>query len=137
VVKSISVERREERFSLPWCSSYYLQTFQTSIIEDRKLLGVLGIQGCVVCIHEKLQIDPLRFVHIRPINLVHLLNLGNKRNGEGGFSCSQKEAKQWRIWKFNSWPLYGLKFFNRSVITVLYIERTIAKIWLSSILDYF
>jgi hypothetical protein len=45
---------------------------------------------------------------------------------EGGGSCTQNEAKQRRIWKTYSWPLSGLKFFNRSVITVLYVERTIA-----------
>jgi hypothetical protein len=36
---------------------------------------------------------------------------------EGGGSCTQKEAKQWRIWKPYSWSLSGLKFFNSSVIT--------------------
>jgi hypothetical protein len=45
--------------------------------------------------------------------------------GMGG-SRAQKEAKQRRIRKTYSWPLSGLKFFNRSVITVLYVERTIA-----------
>jgi hypothetical protein len=44
--------------------------------------------------------------------------------GEG--SRAQKEAKQWRIWKTYSWPLSELKFFNRSVIKVLYVERKIA-----------
>jgi hypothetical protein len=44
---------------------------------------------------------------------------------DGGY-CAQKEAKQWSIWKTFSWPLSGLKFFNRSVITVLYVESTIA-----------
>jgi hypothetical protein len=53
----------------------------TSILEDNKLLGVLGIQGWVVGIHEKLQLDPPRLVCIIHINLVHLLHLGNKRNG--------------------------------------------------------
>jgi hypothetical protein len=38
--------------------------------------------------HEKLQLDPLRLVRVRPINLVHLLHLGNKRNG-GGFSRAE------------------------------------------------
>jgi hypothetical protein len=38
---------------------------------------------------------------------------------------AQKEAKQWRIWKTYSWPLSGLKFFNRIVVIVLYVERTI------------
>jgi hypothetical protein len=50
-----------------------------------KLSGVLGIQGWVVWIHEKLQLDPFRLVLIRFINLVHLLllHLGIKRNGAG------------------------------------------------------
>jgi hypothetical protein len=75
----------------------------------------------------RLQLDPLRLVRIRLINLIHLLHLGNKRNwGEGGCSCAQKEAKQRRVWKTYSLPLSGLKFFNRSVITVLYIESKIA-----------
>jgi hypothetical protein len=52
-----------------------------SILEDIKLSGVLGIQGWVVWIHEKIQLDPLRVVRVRPINLVYLLHLGNKRNG--------------------------------------------------------
>jgi hypothetical protein len=56
-----------------------------SILEDSKLLGVLGTSSWVVCIHEKLQLDPLRLVRIRPINLVHLLHLGNKGNWGGGF----------------------------------------------------
>jgi hypothetical protein len=55
-----------------------------SILEDSKLSGILGASSWVVWIHEKLQLDPLRLVHIRPISFVHLLNLGNKRNG-GGF----------------------------------------------------
>jgi hypothetical protein len=45
---------------------------------------------------------------------------------EMGGSCAQKESKKQRIWKTYSWPSSGLKFFSRSVITVLYIERTIA-----------
>jgi hypothetical protein len=49
-----------------------------SILEDRKLSGVFGVW--VIWIHEELQLDPLRLVRVRPINLVHLLNLGNKRN---------------------------------------------------------
>jgi hypothetical protein len=93
-----------------------------SNLEDRKLSGILGASSWVIWIHEN---DPLRLVCVRPINLVHLLHLGNKRNG-GGDSSAQNEAKQWKIWKTYSWPLSGLKFFNRSMITVLYIERTIA-----------
>jgi hypothetical protein len=98
-----------------------------SILEDSKLSGVLGSSSWIVWIHEKLQLDPLRLVRIRPINLVRLLHLGNKRNGVGGGgSRAQKEAKQRRIWKTYSWPLSGLKFFNTNVITVLYVERMIA-----------
>jgi hypothetical protein len=97
--------------------------FLASILEDNKLLRVLG--GWVVWIHEKLQLDSLRLVRVRPINQVYLLHLGNKRNG-GGVSHSQKWARQRWIWKTYSWPLPGLKFSNRSVITVLYFERKIA-----------
>jgi hypothetical protein len=93
-----------------------------SILEDRKLLGVLGDSSWFVWIHEKLQLDPLRLVRVRLINPVHLLHFGSKRNGG---SCTQKEAKQRWIWKTYSWPLPGLKFFNRSVITVLYVEKKI------------
>jgi hypothetical protein len=53
---------------------------RASILEDSKLSGVLGIQGWLVWIHEELQLDPLKLVRVRPINLVHLLHLGNKRN---------------------------------------------------------
>jgi hypothetical protein len=53
-----------------------------SILEYSKLSRVLGVTSWVVWIHEKLQLDPLRLVHVRPINLVHLLHHGNKRNGE-------------------------------------------------------
>jgi hypothetical protein len=96
-----------------------------SIIEDSKLSGVLGASSWVVWIHEKLQVDPLRLVRVRSINLVHLLHLGNKRMG-GGDSCTKKEAKKWKIWKTYSWLLYGLIYFNRIVIKLLYVEKTIA-----------
>jgi hypothetical protein len=94
-----------------------------SILEDSKLSGVFRTSSWVVWIHEKLKLDPLRLVCVRPINLVHLLQLGNKRNGG---SRAQKEAKQRNIWKTYSWPLSGLIFFSRSVITGFYVERTIA-----------
>jgi hypothetical protein len=61
--------------------------FWVSILEDRKLSGVLGIQGWVVWIHEELQLDPLRLVRVRPIKLDHLLHLGKKTNG--GFSRTE------------------------------------------------
>jgi hypothetical protein len=59
-----------------------------SILEDSKLSGVLGASSWVVWIYEKFQLDPLRLVCIRPINLVHFLHLGNKRNG-GGFLSTE------------------------------------------------
>jgi hypothetical protein len=59
-----------------------------------------------------------------PSTLSIFFTLEIKGMGEGG-SCAQKEAKQQRIWKTSSWQLSGLKFFNRSVITVLYVERII------------
>jgi hypothetical protein len=52
-----------------------------SILEDSKASGVLGTSSWILWIHEKLHHDPLRFVQVRPINLVHLLHLGNERNG--------------------------------------------------------
>jgi hypothetical protein len=64
-----------------------------SILEDSKLSGVLGASIWFFWMHEKLQLDPIRLVRIRPINLVHLLHLGKKRNGRRGEgSCAQKEA---------------------------------------------
>jgi hypothetical protein len=57
-----------------------------SILEDSKLSGVLGTSGWVVWIHEKLQLDPIRLVRVRPINLVHLLHLQNERYGGRWFS---------------------------------------------------
>jgi hypothetical protein len=65
----------------------------TSIIEDSKLSGVLGASSWVVWIHDKLQLDPLRLVHIRSINLFHLLHLGNKRNGERSHTEGGKTAE--------------------------------------------
>jgi hypothetical protein len=44
---------------------------------------------------------------------------------EGG-SRAQKDSIHWSILKTYSWPLSSLKFFNRSVITVLYVEKKIA-----------
>jgi hypothetical protein len=61
-----------------------------SIFEDSKLSGVLG--GWVVWIHEKVQLDPLRLVRIRPINVVHLLHLGNK--GMGGFLLTEGDKAE-------------------------------------------
>jgi hypothetical protein len=94
-----------------------------SILEDSKLSGVIGALSWVVWIHEKLQLDLLRLVRVRPINLVYLLHLRNKRNGRG-VSCLRKEAKQRRIRKTYSWPFSGFIWLSRSVITVLYVERT-------------
>jgi hypothetical protein len=58
-----------------------------------------------------------------PSTLYIIFTLETKGMGEG--SRAQKEAKQQNIWKPYSWPLSEMKFFNRSVITVLYVERTI------------
>jgi hypothetical protein len=96
----------------------------SSILEDSKLSVVLGASSWVVWIHEKLQLDPLRLVRIRPINHAHLLHLGNKRNG--GVLVHRRRQSSGGFAKPYSWPLSELKFFNRSVITVLYVERTIA-----------
>jgi hypothetical protein len=59
-----------------------------SILEDFK-----------VWIHEKIQLDPLRLILVRPINLVHLLHLGNKKNGGGGGFLPTKGGKLRNIWK--------------------------------------
>jgi hypothetical protein len=59
-----------------------------------------------------------------PSTLSIFFTLETKGMGMG--SHAQKEAKQEWIMKSYSWPLSGLKFFNRIVITVLYVERTIA-----------
>jgi hypothetical protein len=48
------------------------------ILGDSKLCGVLG--DWVVWIHEEFQLDSLRIVRVKPINLVRLHHLGNKRN---------------------------------------------------------
>jgi hypothetical protein len=53
--------------------------YPASILEDSKLLGIFG--GWVVWIHEKLQLDPLRLVRVRLINLVRLLHLVVRYNG--------------------------------------------------------
>jgi hypothetical protein len=67
---------------------------------------------------------------MRNSNLIHsdlsiFFTLETKGMGGGAYR-EQKEAKQRRIWKRYSWPLSGLKFFNRSVTTVLYAKWTIA-----------
>jgi hypothetical protein len=91
-----------------------------SILEDSKL----SIWD--VWIHEKHQLDPFRLVRIIPINLIHLLHLGNKRKGrfsrsEGGKAAADLENLLMSI----VWiEIMQQKF--RSVITVLYVERTIA-----------
>jgi hypothetical protein len=51
-----------------------------SILKDRKLSGILVTSSWVVWIHDKLQLDLLRLVCIRPMNLFHLLHLGNQKN---------------------------------------------------------
>jgi hypothetical protein len=66
-----------------------------SILEDSKLSGVHGESSWVVWIHEKLQLDPLRLVRIRPIILVHLLHLGNKSNERFSRTEGVKAAEDW------------------------------------------
>jgi hypothetical protein len=63
-----------------------------SILGERKLSGVLGIQDWVVWIHEKLQFDPFRLVRNRLINLFHLLHLENKRNEEGVLAHKRRQS---------------------------------------------
>jgi hypothetical protein len=58
-----------------------------SILRYTKVLGVIG--GWVIWIHKEFQLDPLSLVHVRHINLVHLLHIGNKRNGGEGFSLTE------------------------------------------------
>jgi hypothetical protein len=38
----------------------------------------------------KLQLDSLRFVRVKPVNLFHVLYLGNKRNGGRLFSLREE-----------------------------------------------
>jgi hypothetical protein len=109
----------------------------TSILEDSKLLVVLGTSRWVVWIHEKLQLDPLRLVHVSPINLVHLLHLGNKRNGGGGGFSRTEGGK-------------AATDLENLLMDIVWIETLQQKwdhsalcwednrnLWLSSILDYF
>jgi hypothetical protein len=49
-----------------------------SIIEDKKVLGVLGTLCNFIWIHEEFLLDPPRVVCIRPIHLVYLFTLGTK-----------------------------------------------------------
>jgi hypothetical protein len=60
-----------------------------------------------------------------PSTLSTFFTLETKGIGVRG-SYEQKEAKRRLIWKNYSCPLSGLKIYNRSVIKVLYVERTIA-----------
>jgi hypothetical protein len=57
------------------------------ILENSKVSGVLG--SWVVWIHEELQLDQFRLVHVRPIHLVRFLHLGNKGMGRG-FLCTER-----------------------------------------------
>jgi hypothetical protein len=53
-----------------------------SILEYNKVLGLLG--GWVVWIHKELQLYQLSLVRVSPIQIVHLLHIGNKRyRGKG------------------------------------------------------
>jgi hypothetical protein len=65
-------------------------------LKIKKVSGVVG--GWVICLHEKLQIDPIKLFRFRPIHLVYFLHLDNKRKGMELF-CAQKEAKKWKVKK--------------------------------------
>jgi hypothetical protein len=45
--------------------------------------STLGTSSWVVWIYEELLLDQFHLVWVMPINLFHLLHLGNKRNGRG------------------------------------------------------
>jgi hypothetical protein len=83
------------------------------MLEDNKLSEVFG--GWVIWIHEELQYDSLSCFQVRPIHLVHLLHLGNKRNEERKIPHAQKEVKQLNILKTYLYPLFRLIWLNRSV----------------------
>jgi hypothetical protein len=88
-------------------------------------LGVLGIQGWVVWIDESLQLDPLRLVRVRPINLVHLLHLGKKGMG-GGFSRTEGSKAAEDLENLLMAIVWIEILQQKCMITVLYVERTIA-----------
>jgi hypothetical protein len=61
----------------------------TFILDDKKASKVLGIQRWLCWVHDELKLNQFYLIYVRPINLVHVLQLGNKRNGvflqkEGG-----------------------------------------------------
>jgi hypothetical protein len=58
--------------------------------EDSKLSGVLG--EWVIWVHEKHQLDPLRLVCIRPINLVHIFTLKQKERGGGILTHKRRQS---------------------------------------------
>jgi hypothetical protein len=95
-----------------------------SILEDSKLSGVLGTSSWVVWMHENLQLDSLRLVCIRTINLVRLLHLENKKNG--GLLVQRRRQSSRSFGKLTHDNCLDRFFFNRSVISVLYVERIIA-----------
>jgi hypothetical protein len=111
------------RFSISWkaithlIQSYGYPTLKLS--NCRKYLedGLSGSMRNSTLIHSDLSASV-------PSTLSIFFTLETKGMGEGG-SRAQKETKQRRIRKTYSWPLSGLKFFSRSVIIVLYVERTI------------
>jgi hypothetical protein len=93
------------------------------ILEDSKLLGVLG--GWVVRIHEELKLDPLRVICVRPIKISTLsifFTLETKGMGEGFLRTEGGKAAE----DLETYPLElsRLKIYNRSVIKMLYVERT-------------
>jgi hypothetical protein len=61
-----------------------------SILEDSKLSGVLG--GWVIWIHEKLQLDPLILVRIRPSTLSIFFILETKGMGGGDLVQRRRQS---------------------------------------------
>jgi hypothetical protein len=65
-----------------------------SILEDSKLSGLIGASSWFIFIYEKLELDPLRLVQVRAINLVHILHLGNESYGGGGFTHRRRQSRE-------------------------------------------
>jgi hypothetical protein len=93
-------------------------------------LEVIGTSSWVVWIYEKLQLDLLRLFLVRAINLVHLFALETKNMGGGGWWFSRSEGG--KAAENLEYLLSGFKFFNRSVVTVLYVEISIIQSCMSN-----
>jgi hypothetical protein len=81
------------------------------ILEVSKLSGVL--EDWVFWIHEKIQLDQLGLVSMRPINFVHLLHLGNKRNGKGGGFLRTEGGKEVEDLKNLLMAIVGIDFLQQ------------------------